>query len=71
MGKDIIAPGGCETIDAKGLLCLPGGVDPHTHFEFYFMGTRTADDFYTGTKAALAGGTTTISELYYISIYNI
>ncbi|XP_003747176.1 dihydropyrimidinase [Galendromus occidentalis] len=60
VGKDILAPGGCETIDAKGLLCLPGGVDPHTHMEFYFMGCRTADDFYTGTKAALAGGTTTI-----------
>lgn len=64
VGRDILAPGGCETIDAKGLLCLPGGVDPHTHMEFYFMGCRTADDFYTGTKAALAGGTTTISEFY-------
>ncbi|OQR73411.1 dihydropyrimidinase-related protein 2-like [Tropilaelaps mercedesae] len=60
VGKDIIAPGGCETIDAKGMLVMPGGVDPHTHLEFYFMGTRTADDFYTGTKAALAGGTTTV-----------
>ncbi|XP_022657278.1 dihydropyrimidinase-like isoform X2 [Varroa jacobsoni] len=60
VGKDIIAPGGCETIDAKGMLVMPGGIDPHTHMEFYFMGTRTVDDFYTGTKAALAGGTTTI-----------
>ena len=39
---------------------LPGGIDPHTHLNFYFMGTRTADDFYSGTRAALAGGTTTL-----------
>lgn len=39
---------------------LLGGIDTHTHLELHFMGTRTADDFYTGTKAAIAGGTTTI-----------
>ncbi len=39
---------------------LSGGIDTHTHLEFQFMGTRTVDDFYTGTKAAIAGGTTTI-----------
>lgn len=49
-------------IDAKGKLIIPGGIDTHTHMELFFMGTRTADDFYTGTKAALAGGTTTISK---------
>ena len=53
-------PGGTKTLDAKGKLVLPGGIDTHTHLEFYFMGTRTADDFYTGTRAALAGGTTTV-----------
>ena len=49
-------------IDAKGKLVIPGGIDTHTHLELHFMGTRTVDDFYTGTRAALAGGTTMISE---------
>ncbi|KAM7286719.1 dihydropyrimidinase [Ixodes scapularis] len=60
VGKDIAVPGGTRTIDAKGMFVMPGGIDTHTHFEFYFMSSRTADDFYTGSKAALAGGTTMI-----------
>lgn len=39
---------------------LPGAIDPHTHLDAAMMGTVTADDFYTGTAAALAGGTTTV-----------
>jgi dihydroorotase-like cyclic amidohydrolase len=39
---------------------MPGGIDPHTHMELPFMGTTASDDFYSGTAAGLAGGTTSI-----------
>lgn len=48
------------TIDAAGKLVLPGGIDPHTHMELPFGGTFASDDFFTGTRAAAFGGTTTI-----------
>jgi dihydropyrimidinase len=48
------------SIDGTGLFALPGGIDPHTHLEMPFMGTTSSDDFETGTRAALHGGTTTI-----------
>ncbi len=49
---------GTETIDAGGCYVMPGGIDPHTHMDMPFMGTTTADDFESGTMAALSGGTT-------------
>ena len=45
-------------VDAAGKYVLPGAVDPHTHLDLPVMGTRSSDDFYTGHKAALFGGTT-------------
>ncbi len=48
------------TLDAKGKYLIPAGIDPHTHMQLPFMGTVAADDFYTGTVAAVAGGTGTI-----------
>lgn len=55
-----LAPAGVETLDASGQYVVPGGVDPHTHMQLPFMGTVTMDDFFTGTAAAMAGGTTSI-----------
>ncbi|RNF35571.1 dihydropyrimidinase [Paracoccus methylarcula] len=49
-----------EVLDATGCLVMPGGIDPHTHLEMPFMGTYSADDFESGTRAALAGGTTMV-----------
>ena len=46
-------------MDAAGKLVMPGGVDPHVHLELPMMGTVSADDHYTGHKAAAFGGTTT------------
>lgn len=55
-----LEPQGEERLDADGLLVLPGGVDPHVHLSLPAAGTVSADDFASGTAAALAGGTTTV-----------
>ena len=60
VGDDLDVPSGTETIDADGQYVMPGGIDPHTHMQLPFMGTVASDDFYTGTAAGLAGGTTMI-----------
>jgi dihydropyrimidinase len=49
-----------RTIDATGKYVLPGGIDVHTHLDMPFGGTKSADDFESGTRAAAYGGTTTI-----------
>ncbi|XP_011184045.1 dihydropyrimidinase isoform X4 [Zeugodacus cucurbitae] len=58
--SDIVVPGGVRIVDAANKLVLPGGIDPHTHMQLKFGGCVAVDDFYHGTKAAVAGGTTTI-----------
>lgn len=63
-GGQIIAIGqgltGETVLDATGCYVMPGGIDPHTHLEMPFMGTYSSDDFDSGTRAALAGGTTMV-----------
>ncbi len=63
-GESITAIGadlkGDNIIDASGCYIMPGGIDPHTHLDMPFMGTNSADDYESGTKAALSGGTTMV-----------
>ena len=49
-----------NVVDATGKLVFPGGIDPHVHLDMPFMGTFSSDDYFTGTRAALYGGTTTV-----------
>ncbi|MGZ5199004.1 MAG: dihydropyrimidinase [Telluria sp.] len=62
VGESLQAPANATIIDAGGQYVMPGGIDTHTHMQLPFMGTVTADDFFTGTAAGLAGGTTTIMD---------
>ena len=54
---------GAEVIDAAGKYVFPGFIDPHVHIPLPFMGTLAADDYESASKAALAGGTTTLIEM--------
>jgi len=60
IGANIATPARGEVVDAGGQFVMPGGIDPHTHMQLPFMGTVASDDFYSGTAAGLAGGTTMI-----------
>ncbi|MAZ17240.1 MAG: dihydropyrimidinase [Ahrensia sp.] len=51
---------GGDELDATGCYVMPGGIDPHVHLEMPFMGTYSSDDFESGTRAAVAGGTTMV-----------
>ncbi len=59
IGKDLGMKADKE-IDAEGKLVMPGGIDPHVHLDMPFMGTYSSDNYETGTRAALFGGTTMI-----------
>ncbi len=60
VGKDGSGDPARRVIDARGLLVLPGLVDPHVHFQLPFFGTVTRHDFLSGTIAAAYGGVTTV-----------
>ena len=59
LGRRIIEAGD-TVLDVTGCYLFPGGIDSHTHFDLPVGAMRTADDFASGTKAALLGGTTTV-----------
>lgn len=66
LSHDYIPPHGHDfkIIDASGKFIIPGGIDTHTHMELPFMGEISVDDFDKGTRAAIAGGTTTILDFF-------
>ncbi len=51
---------GATLVEADGMLLMPGGIDPHTHFNLPMFDTVSSDDHYTGHRAAAFGGTTTV-----------
>ena len=59
VGGDLSVDRG-ETVDCRGMLLFPGFIDGHTHFDLPVAGTVTADDFASGSRAALRGGTTMV-----------
>ena len=68
VGNHLIIPGGTRVIDASGKYIMPGGIDVNVHLQMPTktdgtsnpQGTVTIDNFYQGTKAAIAGGTTMV-----------
>jgi allantoinase len=69
IGKSLSQGNGCaetEIIDAQGLFVLPGGIDPHVHFDD--PGYTKREDFYHGSCAAASGGITTIIDMPCTSI---
>jgi len=61
VGKNLtIERGEAQIIDAEGAFIIPGGIDPHTHFEMPFMGTTAAETWESGSRAAVSGGTTMV-----------
>ena len=63
VGPNLVPPAGSEILDATGHFVFPGFIDPHVHIYLPFMGTFAKDDYASGSKAALMGGTTTVIEM--------
>jgi dihydropyrimidinase len=63
------APAGARDIDATGRLVLPGGVDPHVHLHMDGSDPgepHWVDDYTTGSRAALAGGVTSVGNMAFV-----
>jgi dihydropyrimidinase len=63
IGRNLSAPAGAEVVDATGKYVFPGFIDPHVHIYLPFMGTFSKDDYDSGSRAAIVGGTTTLIEM--------
>ena len=63
IGCGLAVPSGTETIDAMGKFVFPGFIDPHVHIHLPFMGTFAKDNYETASRAAIAGGTTSLIEM--------
>ena len=63
IGRNLQPSAGAEVIDATGKYVFPGFIDPHVHIYLPFMGTYSKDDYDSGSRAALVGGTTTLIEM--------
>lgn len=63
ISPSISADSADEVVDADGQYVFPGFIDPHVHIYLPFMGTYAKDDYDSGSRAALVGGTTTLIEM--------
>ena len=70
IGKDLSMKAD-EVIDASGKIVFPGGIDPHVHLDMPFMGTFSSDNYETGTRAALFGGTTMVISFFVLSFKSV
>jgi dihydropyrimidinase len=60
IGTDLSGSDYKKVVDASGKYVLPGAIDAHTHLAMPFGGTISSDGYFSGTRAAACGGTTTV-----------